>query len=258
MDTFFLFLSDIAHQILFWVGGALATVVFIIEKVREKSVAKKWFVWTALACMCWSIFQAWVDEHRNTQTVIAEKASSVAADNACRSDLRVTEATLQGLRSFNDSLRSTVDNQQTANTKQQLSINSCMISLGKLNPRLDTHASVLYFPVVEQKVPYGRYRFVSSRYLFAVVITTNRIASPVGRFKCDKAFSIDDNPQLPTLENRGLPPIYIAQQQPTPVSDREYRVRISSPNLDWGPNSPIYFVATSDYDTLGNCTFAIQ
>jgi hypothetical protein len=75
-----LFLDDLFHQILFYFGGVLAMLIFMWEKWRKKDVPWKWIAAFFLFCLFVSCFQAWIDEHHNSETIIGEK-SKLVSDN---------------------------------------------------------------------------------------------------------------------------------------------------------------------------------
>jgi hypothetical protein len=73
-----LFLDDLFHQILFYFGTVLAMLIFVWERLREKNVSLKWIAAFSLFCLFVSCFQAWIDEHHNSETLIEEKSKLVS------------------------------------------------------------------------------------------------------------------------------------------------------------------------------------
>jgi hypothetical protein len=60
----YLFLRDLVHQILFYVGGVLAFLEMVLIKWLDTPLEKKMFTTLAILCVFIATFQAWVDEHR--------------------------------------------------------------------------------------------------------------------------------------------------------------------------------------------------
>jgi hypothetical protein len=98
-----------------------------------------------------------------------------------------------------------------------------------------------------------RFGFPSNNYLFAIVIMTNRTLEPVGDLKCDNAFSPSD-PQLTTQAQVAM----IGSSPPTPLSDREYEIRVSNSGASWTNENPIFLSAFSASQSLGKCIFTPQ
>jgi arginine exporter protein ArgO len=246
MSTFFLFISDLFHQALFYVG-VLGTAVFLIEKLWRPIERKRWFVSAGLICLFVACYQGWLDEHRNTETVIAEKASESGLKNSCLTDLRVESAFAKGQESLNGSQRQTLDRQQDTIGKQQTAVNSCVVSLGKMNPQVILKTTALYISVASQTKP-GISRYVPpiTTVFGAIIISTNERIEPTGRLKCDQPF----DPSAPSLPQAGT--VLSAPVVPTKISDREYEIRVNQMGADWTPTSPIYITTTST-TSLGTC-----
>jgi hypothetical protein len=247
-NSFFLFLSDLFHQALFYIGGVFAFFVMFIEKIY-KPIKKEWFLIIAAIFFFFATYQTWIDEHRNTQAVIAEKATAIGALNSCNTELRVQNARAEGIESLNSSLQNTIDDLQNTNGKQQSAVNSCVISLGKMNPIINTKIAALAVSIgsFHADAP-GR----ATQYAFAMIITTNRQTPAAGNLKCLNSFDPADYPQLST--NGGGA---VASQQPTRIASNEYGIRASSTGADWGPNNPIFFRVVSQFDDLGGCAFTV-
>jgi arginine exporter protein ArgO len=251
MSTFFLFISDLFHQVLFYLG-VVGTGVFLIEKLWKPIERKRWFVIAGLICLFVACYQGWLDEHRNTETVIAEKASEAGLKNSCLTDLRVEGAFAKGQESMNGSQRQTLDRQQDTIAKQQTAVNSCVVSLGKMNPQVILKTSALYIPVASQNKPgISRYAPPVTTAFGVIVISTNEHIEPTGRLKCDQPF----DPSAPLLPQEGT--VLSAPVSPTKISDREYEIRVNQMGQDWTPNSPIYMTTTSAI-ALGKCSFLPQ
>jgi hypothetical protein len=73
----FLFLSDLFHQILFYIGGVLALLELFMTKWLNTPLEKKLFNTLVIGCLFIACFQAWVDEHHNGTELIREKSNAV-------------------------------------------------------------------------------------------------------------------------------------------------------------------------------------
>jgi hypothetical protein len=94
----FWFLSDLFHQFLFYFGGVVAMGILIWEKWREKPVQWKWIGAFFLFCLFVSCFQAFVDEHHNSDVLMTEKAQVVSDKNDLQQKLDAKQAEADYLR----------------------------------------------------------------------------------------------------------------------------------------------------------------
>ena len=60
----YLFLWDVVHQILFYVGGVLALVETLLLRFLNTPLQRKVFTGLVLLCLFVACFQAWVDDIR--------------------------------------------------------------------------------------------------------------------------------------------------------------------------------------------------
>lgn len=259
MSTFFLFISDLFHQVLFYFGGVFAMGVFVIEKIY-KPIKKSWFLGASLVCLFVACYQGWLDEHRNTETVIAEKASEAGLKNSCLTDLRVESAFAKGQESLNGSQRQTLDRQQDTIAKQQTAVNGCVVSLGKMNPivRREIRVILIPFGIATKNSTSFVSRYASNPnklYMEEVVITTNEdMVRPSGYLRCNNDFEIAGNPELPMISDMAM----VGTSAPVKVSDREYRIEVSNTGSHWGPSTPLYFPIRSSTEILAGCNFTPQ
>jgi hypothetical protein len=249
MGIHVLFIGNVLSHLVALMSGIASFAIAVWQAVKKHKISERIFWVIGALCLLMAFDQSWQDEHRNTQVVIVEKASEVGAKNSCFNDLRVQDAYVKGVESLNSSQRQTIDNQRNVNEKQQSAVNSCVISLGKMNPVINTKIVVLNVPIGEVTKHYRE------AYYSEMIITTNRLIRPVGNLKCDKSFAPVDPPQVPTLWQG---PTMIGYAPAVSVSDHEYQIRITNTGGDWGPNSPIFFRVTSDFNNLGECTFTPQ
>jgi hypothetical protein len=83
----YLFLDDFFHQILFYFGAVGGFVFLLWEKLTDKPL--KWksvLVWLGL-CSFVALFQCWMDEHRNSDVLIGEKAKLTSENIALQNKL---------------------------------------------------------------------------------------------------------------------------------------------------------------------------
>jgi len=86
--------------------GGIAVLAFLLyEKYWKKETHAKVFWWTAFALLCVSFYQAWLDEHRNLQTVISEKAQLSSEAGGLQIRMEAKDAELLDKQSQIDWLR---------------------------------------------------------------------------------------------------------------------------------------------------------
>lgn len=73
----YLYLWDLAHQVLFYIGGILALIEWLMVKYVDTPIEKRFFTGIVLVLLFIASFQAWVDEHHNSEQLTTEKASAV-------------------------------------------------------------------------------------------------------------------------------------------------------------------------------------
>jgi hypothetical protein len=133
----------------------------------------------------------------------------------------------------------TIDSQQSQLNAAQGTMNSCVVSLGKMNPVVSTKIKALPLQVFNQN---GKDKFGLPivTYAYAIVIMTNRNMEPVGDLKCANAFS-PGTPQLTAQAQMAM----VGTGAPTPISDREYEIRVSNTGASWTDENPSYMGALS-------------
>lgn len=258
MGIHFLFLGNVAAHLVALMSGIASFVLATVQAVRKSPLSARIFWVVGALCLLFAFDQAWQDEHRNTQAVAVEKAAAVSSATSCIQDARVEQVYTKGLQSLNDSQRATIDNEQLVNGRQQSAVNSCVISLGKMNPIVNREISVIKIPVAMRDATSNRFvgMFTPHKvYVAELIITTNQTeARPVGDLRCQNSFSIDSDPQLPMLASTAL----TGGSAPQRISDREYGIRVFNTGSEWGPNSPIFMAVSSVSETVGSCTFRPQ
>lgn len=94
-----IFLRSLFSHYVSYVGVALALFA-VYEKISNKLLllAPKWAVVVGLVLLSVGGFQAWKDEHRNTQTVIAQRQQAEIQKNALQAKLDESQGQLEYLR----------------------------------------------------------------------------------------------------------------------------------------------------------------
>jgi len=116
----------IAHWQSYVTGGIVTALVNVYERRTNTVLPWKYYVWLffVIAGLV-AFFYAWHDEHHNAEVVIAEKAKAVG-------DLRVCLGSLKAENAKSSFYEQQSQNQQSTLSNQQSTINSCMLTLGKL------------------------------------------------------------------------------------------------------------------------------
>jgi hypothetical protein len=249
----FLFFGNVASHLVALMSGIASFVLSTITAIRKRPIIERWFWVAGAICLIAAFDGAWQDEHRNTQTVIAEKSAQAGLANICAQNLRVAQAYSLGVEGINKSLQGTLDSQQNQLNSQQGTMNSCVLSLGKMNPILNAKFGVIAVPVnwAKQRHALGSEDTV---YFFAIVIMTNNKADPVGLVQCANAFKIISAPELNMQAGSGM----VASQEPKAINDRTYEIRVSNTGAEWTGENPIYMAASSSSQYIGQCTFKPQ
>ncbi len=72
--------------------------ILLWEKYKEKPIQWKWIGAFFLFCLFVSCFQAWIDEHHNSQILVSQKADLAAEKNALNQKLDIKQAEVDWLR----------------------------------------------------------------------------------------------------------------------------------------------------------------
>ncbi len=94
----FWFLDDLFHQFLFYFGGIVGTLIFVIEKWKKKPVQWRWVGAFLLFCLFVACFQVFVDEHRNSQRLIEDKTRLSSENGQMQSKLDAKQNEVDYLR----------------------------------------------------------------------------------------------------------------------------------------------------------------
>lgn len=239
-------LSAVSTHALWWIG-----LVLTIEPALQKLLptdSKKWLeahvsrIHTALSSRWFhligailivvSFYQAWNDEHKNTQLVIDQRAVDVSHLNECSQDLRLTRTRLADLEKLRDDKQQGFDAEQT-------NLTSCLTQLGKK---------------LEPKKPQVVARFDAFTWLNTphpmseMVLVTNQTIVPARvLISCDNSFGV--TPRIGGAQN-----VTMMRQQR--VSSKEIIVEIESPA--WSPTSPLLLLIQSNGgDVITQCGYRV-
>jgi hypothetical protein len=225
--TWFLFLSDLFHQILFYIGGVLALVELFMTKWLNTPLEKRLFNILVIGCLFIACFQSWVDEHHNVEELIKDKAhvsgereywrgQSDAKDQSVRENVT---ALSQTQRAFADLSNKVLD----ITRPEPLRI---LVKTNRLSP-LDS----------------------ASKKISLLSIVSNKPLSPVrGVLSCEHPFQKLGGTSI-TGET-----ITQASGDISTVNDHEVRIGVVSPALN--PDTPMLVLAlTAAEPGVGKCTF---
>jgi len=243
MQNLGLFLGNVLAHWVALMSGLVSFCFALWQYSKGKEISAKAFWVVASVFLFIAVNLAWQDEHRNSLTLISEKASAVGLTNSCLQQARVQEAFSKGLQISNQSLQNSLNQAQDSFGKQQNAVNSCVVSLGKMNPILTTKQTVI--PIQIEGVNTGAPRKI----VFEMIILTNRTIDPTGILECASPLQPGTLPSLTVHGNMRFGGISTI----TPVNDRTFDLRV---NMDgtWTPDNPIHFTALAAGEP-GPCTF---
>jgi hypothetical protein len=258
MGIHFLFIGNVTAHLVALMSGIASFLIAIYETAKRRSITARWFWAIGLLCVFFAADQAWQDEHRNTETVKNEKSAAVAAANTCAQNRLIADTYTRGLEELNREQRERIDHQQTTNDAQQHDVSSCVISLGKMNPKVRQEIRVVLIPIGTVAAGTNKFttRFGPGReYLNEAVVTTNEDqVRPSGYLRCIENFAIEGLPQLPVVNSTRI----VGTNPPRKISDHEYQISVSDSGSYWGPSTPIYMALRSETETLNGCMFTPQ
>jgi hypothetical protein len=235
-------------------SGIASFILATVSAVKKKPVVAKWFWVAGAICLVAACDGAWQDEHRNSQ-VMAQEKSSIASDyGRCQSNAQIEAAYMRGLEQSNLNQRQTVDEQRKQNMNQQNAVNNCVVSLGKMNPLINTKIGAVAIQVAtETKPPAIRFGSPIVTYYYAIVLSANRRLNFSGRLKCAGSFKANA-PQVTLKEASNG---FFGSGNAAPVSDREYILTNSDTGGVWDSTDPVYIVASSSNADINPCIFTL-
>jgi len=245
-----MFIGNLTAHVVALMSGVVSFATAVWETAKKKTIRAR--VYWAITAFCFVLAcdLAWQDEHRNTQGVVTLRAIDTSEKTVCQIESRTLAAYTKGLEANNLGKQQTIDEQRTLNGNQQATINNCVVSLGKMNPAINTKIVALALQVLsgtQNNLPGGP----RQAYVFELVIMTNRATAPIGKLTCDQPFKPLNAPEL----NMQATSAVVAPQMPNAISDREYEIRVSNTGATWTADNPIFFAAQSESNSLGHCSF---
>jgi hypothetical protein len=238
MGQHFLFLGNVAAHLVALMSGIASFLLAAVQAIRKKPIWENVFWIAGGLCLFVAFDQAWQDEHRNTQTVIAEKATFAASYGSCSSDLKIASAQTQffekqanmGMTNFNT---------------QQETLNSCVVSLGRSNAPEPIKITVKEAAFSVK----GQSAHVGNGSPSALVLETNQIITPVhGTLTCNRPFSLLD-------AEFAMGPHWTLSASKTVIAPNKARLEIETPA--WNPGTPLVFLVFSAGD-LSPCDFKLD
>jgi hypothetical protein len=202
-----------------------------------------------LFCTFW--FLAWRDADRNLQSVIAQRTKDTGDLGKCSGNLQTQTALKESWQERYADQQKTINAFQGPQFQQQATLNSCVVSLGKLNPIVNTNTGVTIFSVASETS--SSILGSTKTYFLGIVISTNRRVNPEGTLKCAKAFEPHGNPAM-AFRHSGM----MGGGEARKISDSEYYLKDPETVAEWDAVTPMYLVATSTNESIGPCSFALQ
>jgi hypothetical protein len=171
-SVLFLFLYDFSHQVLFYFGAVGGVAVLIYDKWKDKPLQIRPVMILLGICIFVSCFQAWVDEHRNSEQLKIEKALSVGESGFWKTQSYAKDDDLrrrdQDLRARDQAL---AENFKTLNNTQKslTDLSVKVLDITKPEPLQRTIAHAIN-PHNERP---------PAAYFVDYVLLTNKLVSPV-------------------------------------------------------------------------------
>lgn len=243
MQLLFLFVGNVASHLVALMSGIASVIVATYETIKGRSILARSFWSVALVCLIVACDEAWQDEHRNTQSVIADKSSITALYEDCHTGAKIQNAYTKGLEGAGINQRNTIDSLQQSASKAQSTINNCVVSLGKMNPIIRDRIAVIIVDLVPLAPNTARG--------FVFLITTSAPRSGFhGYLRCSSPFVPVGIPSIPKSTSTA-----VGSGPAVRLSDREYELEVSVPGADWSPNSPAWMKAYSTGESPKDCEF---
>ena len=228
--SLYLFLADLFHQILFYIGGVLALVEMVTLKWLHTPLEKKLFTGLTLLCLFISCFQAWVDEHHNAEELIKDKADIVGQREFWKGQSYAKDEAIRMRDGLLDQNFTTLSGTQSSLAQ----LSNKILDVTKPEARVITPFLVIKNGNLE-------------RYLLLV----NKTITPVHMIaKCDKPIVSGVGSIL------GSKTTILGDSWPGPRSNGRYAVG-SGGNV-WGPTAPL--IVTLNFNELSDhqCSFEEQ
>jgi hypothetical protein len=252
MSEFINFLWVAFHDyFLVWLsgGGVIGAILIGIalwERHRGVPMRKTiYFSILAIALVVCATFSAWHDSQKNLKAVIEQRSVDTSKLGTCTSDLQNQKTlTISWQDRFADEQKS-INALQAPQLQQQSTINSCVLSLGKMNPIVHRVVRVIVMPFsIRDKFYYSE-----------MIITTNQNEPQAsGDLRCDNDFEINSPPSLPAIAGKN----FVGGIAATKISDHEYLLSLQTLASYWGPTTPILLPIRTTTEERRGCIFTPQ
>jgi hypothetical protein len=132
-----------------WVTGTglMGLLLFLLNLMQNVSgwKMKPRHYLIVLFCTFWFLatFSAWRDADRNLQSVIAQRTKDTGDLGKCSGNLQTQTALKESWQERYADQQKTINAFQGPQFQQQATLNSCVVSLGKLNPIVNTNTGVI-------------------------------------------------------------------------------------------------------------------
>jgi hypothetical protein len=256
MSEFLGFLGNVLAHWIALMSGLFSLVLALIGQAKKwrREVPRLFWVFAAFAVYV-SCFQAWKDEHRNSEVLKQEKAALTGENNTCTFERALLERDVQSLNSIHATDADSVANGRKTIDHQVAQIGQCLIDEGKMNPVINTKFKVLVIPFKDADVSYNAPPVPNqSVKWYMMLIQVNRRQEPYGTLSCAQQFDIVTPPRI-TRITPGLPPDEFTH--PQQVDPGTYILHFLSGEV-WEDSNPIHFIVKSQSDAVGLpglCTF---
>jgi len=244
----------VAHWQAYVTGGIVTALICVIERKLKRNISWRRYAIYMTISLFYAAFQAWQDEHRNMQTVIAEKAIQVGNVSSCQAELKTAKASLDGEKSLVDTFQKTLIAFQAPLVQEQSNIATCINTLARMNPKIAEEVEVAVIPIahVDKNDKLVSPVQLSAKQVSLFLVATNLVHDRFrGRIHCDDPF-VPDAPFLLAVPGGSA----VVRSLPYRINDREYELNFTVLNVQWGPLHPAYFFADSDNQITGKCLFS--
>jgi hypothetical protein len=254
LSNLVLFVQGLFLSWLFWVGLVFRMTPFLDrffeshpgEYPRIERWAKRYakdIKLVASVCVLIACARVWSFEHKNTQTVISEKASVWGKYNQCDKDLALKSQ-------LADVYSGTIGTQHTQLYNQQDTFNRCVLALGITNK---PEPLVIRVDDASFNGNYGKDRSGKDMKLWIFTVFVNKSVSPFqGTFRCKGDFVVAQGRTMHSNSDSDWDELNSSHRK----EDGGYRIELAQPGT-WRPDMPLVFGGLSVEQPKG-CTFQLD
>jgi hypothetical protein len=223
LGSLYLFLWDLFHQVLFYIGGVLAFAEMVMLKWLATPLEKKVFTGLAVACLFIASFQAWIDEHHNVEVLITEKSHAIEEREFWKGQSYAKDQSVRDRDALLDHNIGALSDTQSA----LANLSNKILDIARPQPAIP-QMRIASFPT-NTKVK------GADLMVWLLIVLINRDVSPLrGTVTCDKPLNLQ--------AGRIFMPGDVATMSvgPYPIGDRSYRIQYTDPAV-WKPDTPLVF-----------------